>query len=307
MNVHRIAFTALAGLLLTATSQDASAQIRRYSNQIGRIINGVQNNNNSQHNNSQHNNHNNGNHNSHQNHNGHSSQSNQYTPGYHIDHHDHVIRDSHGHVIGNTHHDVIHQNSTYIVPHNAHANHQGTYHAHNNTYYYTPQTASIGTSHVVQQPLPVQFGSFSHVDDLASRLETLCNEFLLDLHYNYPHNPGFRETYAEGYQLLQVARFIHDAEHANDRAAIQSQLNGMDALFHHLQEDVRGWSRHHHHQVGQLGMLSKMDMIESALHHLMNDVGVQQAPPPGSTIGGQAPPPAGFGGPLTTAPPPSLP
>jgi uncharacterized BrkB/YihY/UPF0761 family membrane protein len=53
MNVHRIAFTALAGLLLTATSQDASAQIRRYSNQIGRIINGVQNNNNSQHNNSQ--------------------------------------------------------------------------------------------------------------------------------------------------------------------------------------------------------------------------------------------------------------
>jgi hypothetical protein len=296
MNMKCFAFAALSGLLLIATPQDASAQFRQYSNQVGRIINGIQNNNSRQNHNS--------NHNSNQNHNGHSSPGNLYSPGYHIDHHDHVIRDSHGHVIGNTHHDVIHQNSTYIVPHNAQANHHGTYHAHNNTYYYTPQTAAIGVSPVVQQPVPVQFGSFSHVDDLASRLEALCNEFLLDLHYNYQHNHGFRETYTEGYQLLQVAKYIHEAEHAQDRAAIQGKLNGMDALFHHLQDDVRGWSRIHHHQVGQLGILSKMDMIESTLHHLMNDVGVQQTPPPGSAIGGQAPPPPGFGAPLTTAPPP---
>jgi len=282
MHVSRIALTALAGLVLVISPQIASAQHYHNNGHRNHVI--------------------------HNGHSGHSSHTNHYTPGYHIDHHNHVIKDSHGHVIGNTHHDVIHQNSTYIVPHNAHANHHGTYHAHNNSYYYTPQTASIGNSHVVQRPVAVQFGSFSHVDDLASRLETLCNEFLLDLHYNYPHNPGFRETYGEGYQLLQVAKFIHDAEHANDRGAIQSKLNGMDALFHHLQEDVRGWSRHHHHQVGQLGILSKMDMIESALHHLMNDVGVQQAPAPGVAAGGQAPPPGGFNGPLTTAPPPpSLP
>ncbi|MEP3479719.1 MAG: hypothetical protein ABJZ55_10765 [Fuerstiella sp.] len=276
MNVSRIVMPAFAGMLLAISPQIASAQ-HYHNNGHNPII--------------------------HNGHNGHSSHQNHYTPGYHIDHHDHVIRDSHGHVIGNYHHDVVHQNSTYIVPH--HGNHHGTYHAHNNTYYYTPQTASIGTSHVVQKPVPVQFGSFSHVDDLASRLEELTNQFLLDLHYNYSHNHGFRETYTEGYQLMQVAKFIHDAEHANDRAAIRSKLNGMDALFHHLQEDVRGWSRIHHRQIGQLGILSKMDMIESALHHLMNDVGVQQAPPPGSAVGGQAPPPAGANGPLTTAPPPS--
>ena len=40
-----------------------------------------------------------------------------YTPGYHIDHHDLVVRDRHGHVIGRYHHDVVHQNSRYIVPH----------------------------------------------------------------------------------------------------------------------------------------------------------------------------------------------
>ncbi len=269
MNVSRVALAITAGAMLSVT-QSASAQHH---------------------------------HNNHIIHNGHSSHSNHYTPGYHIDHHDHAIRDSHGHVIGNYHHDVVHQNSTYIVPHSG--SHNSTYHAHNGQYYYTPQTAAIGRHYTVQKPVAVAFGSFSHVDDLASRLETLTNEFLLDLHYNYPHNPGFRETYGEAYQLLEVAKYIHAAEHANDRAAIQSKLNGMDALFHHLQDDVRDWSRHHHHQVGQLGILSKMDMIESALHHLMNDVGVQQAPPPGST-GGQAPPQGGFApGPLTTAPPPA--
>lgn len=283
MNVSRIALAVAATLL--ALPQDASAQLRRYSNQIGRIINNAQ----------QHHHHNNN----------HSSHHNHYNPGYHIDHHDHIVRDSHGHVIGRYHHDVVHQNSTYIVPH--HGNHHDTYHVHNGHYYYTPRTASVGTTRVVTKPVQVQFGSFSHVDDLASRLEELSNEFLLDLHYNYSHNHGFRETYAEGYQLLQVAKFIHDAEHAHDRAAIRSKLNGMDALFHHLQDDVRGWSRHHHRQIGQLGILSKMNMIESTLHHLMNDVGVEQAPPP-AAVGGQAPPPGGIGAPLTTAPPPpSLP
>ena len=234
----------------------------------------------------------------------HSSHQNHYNPGYHIDHHDHVVRDSHGHVIGKYHHDVVHKNSTYIVPHSSHGNHHATYHLHNGRYYYTPQTVSIN-SNVTPQRVAVAFGSFSHVDDLASRLEELTNEFCLDLHYNYSHNPGYRETYSEGYELMQVARYIHDAEHAHDRAAIRGKLNGMDALFHHVQEDVRGWSRHHHRQVGQLGILSKMDMIESTLHHLMNDVGVH------STDGEVAPLPGGpeqAPAPLTVAPPPpSLP
>lgn len=230
----------------------------------------------------------------------HHHHSNRYSPGYHIDHHDHIVRDRHGHVIGRYHHDVIHRNSTYIVPHTGHSSHHGTYHVHDNRYYYTPQT----TQHVVTKPVVVEFGGFSHVDDLAARLESLANEFLLDLHYNYSHNRGFRETYAEAYQLLEVAKFIHAAEHQHDRQSIQRSLDGMDSLFHHIQDDVRGWSRHHHRQIGRLGILSKMDMIESALHHLMNDVGVQQAPSPGAAE--QAPSPAGIApAPLTTAPPPA--
>lgn len=121
----------------------------------------------------------------------------------------------------------------------------------------------------------IAFGGFSHVDDLAARLEFLSNELCLDLYYNYTHNRGFDVTYAEAYQILEVAEFIHSLEHQHmDRVAIRNRLNGLDALFHHVQDDVRGWSRVHRRQVGTLGIIAKMDLMEATLHHLMNDVGV---------------------------------
>ena len=145
-------------------------------------------------------------------------------------------------------------------------------------------------------PVAIEFGAFSHVDDLASRLEFLSNELCLDLYYNYQHNPGFYETYAEAYHILEVAQFIHDSEHRSDREAIRRELGGLDALFHHVEDDVRGWSRHHRRQIGALGILTKMELMEGTLHHLMNDVGVAATE--------VAPPPSAFGGP-EVAPPPS--
>lgn len=218
--------------------------------------------------------------------------------GFHLDHHDHVIQDSHGHVIGRYHHDVIHRDAQHIVPHLNTVNH-GSYYHHNGSSYYIPQTAMVGTQQVAPTPQEITFGGFGHVDDLAQRFEYLMNDLCLDLYYNYSHNPGFQETYSEAYSLLEAAKFIHAAEHANDRDAISRKLGGADALFHHVEDDVRSWSRIHRRQVGTLGILSKMEMAESVLHHLMQDVGVkpelpQQAPAPG--VGGPdiAPPPSTF-------------
>lgn len=227
---------------------------------------------------------------------------NHYVPGYHIDHHDHVIRDSHGHIIGRYHHDVVHSGSSYILPHSGN-HHHGTYYVNDGGYFYHPNSSGLN-AHTVQ-PVAIEFGGFSHVDDLASRLEMLTNEFCLDLHYNYSHNPGFAGTYAEAYEILQIAKFIHAAEHQHDRQAIAERLGGVDQLFHHVQDDVRDWTRHQHRQIGHLGIVSKMDLIESTLHHLMNDVGValtpdpnEQAPPPGGVGGEQAPPPGAAGAPV---------
>lgn len=255
MNIFRIALPVLVGLLLALAPQDASAQLRRLiREQIEHQIE-------------------------------HQIQP-RYTPGYHIDNNNRVIRDSHGHVIGRYHHDVVRRNSIYIVPHTSHPDHHGTYFADDGAYYYAPHTGS-GGGHGAPQPAQVRFGGFSHVEDLAGRLETLSNEFCLDLHYNYSHNRGFKETYAEAYRIRQVAQYIHSAEHRDDRNAIRSELSGVDKLFHHVRDDVRGWTRQQHRQIGQLGLPSKMDMIESTLRHLMNDVGVrptqgpEQAPAPG--------------------------
>ncbi len=226
------------------------------------------------------------------------------TPRVHVDHRNSPIRDSGGHVVGNLHRDVIHRDARYVVPHVQNSLHHGTYHFRGGSYYYTPQTV-VARARAVRRPVVVAFGGFSRIDDLAARLETLANEFCLDLHYNYRHNPGFQETYGEAYQILGAAKYVHAAEHQQNREAVRARLSGLDALMHHVQGDVRGWSRHHYRQIGQLGIIAKMEMIESTLHHLMNSVGVhptaagEQAPVPG---GGAEQAPA----PLSLAPSPML-
>ncbi|MCA9034821.1 MAG: hypothetical protein KDA91_06825 [Planctomycetaceae bacterium] len=200
--------------------------------------------------------------------------------------------DQHGHSVHG--HSSIHAGSHYVIPQFGTMPH-GTYSVRNGIHLYYPQTASSQNLNVAPAPEQIAFGEFNHVDDLALRFETLMNELCLDLYYNYSHNPGFRETYAEAYSLLQTAKFIHNAEHHNDRDAIRSRLGGADQLFHHVEEDFRGWSRVHRRQIGTMGILTKMEMAEATLHHLMHDVGVAAAGP-----GEQAPVPAG-----ELAPPPS--
>lgn len=141
---------------------------------------------------------------------------------------------------------------------------------------YSP--GSYQTAGLAPLPTNVSFGAYSHVDELASRLEILMNELCLDMYYNHSHNPGFQETYSEAYSLYQTAKYIHASEHHYNREAIRSQLSGADALFHHIQDDVRGWSRASNRQIGTLGILTKMEMTEETIHHLMEDLGVSATP-----------------------------
>lgn len=144
------------------------------------------------------------------------------------------------------------------------------------------------TLETAPDPAAIQFGACSSVDAFASRLEILMNEICLDLYYNYTHNIDFHATYTEAYTLYQMARSIHASVHNFDREAVCQQLDGADALFHHIEDDVCDWTRIHRRQVGTLGLRAKMDLAEEALHCLMKDVGVhvtpglQEAPAPGS-------------------------
>jgi hypothetical protein len=162
----------------------------------------------------------------------------------------------------------------------------GGFYIENDRHYYRPYRRGR-----VSQPVVIQRGSFSHVDDLAQRLEYEMNRLCLDMHDNYGHNAGFKATYREAYQMLDLARGIHAAEHQHDRQAIAGMVRELDALFHHVEDDVRGWSRRARRQWGQGGLQTKMQSIEALIHHLMNDVGVEAPRPEGAPTGPVAPPP----------------
>jgi hypothetical protein len=165
-------------------------------------------------------------------------------------------------------------------------------------YYVGRPYVSDRRRYVAAEPVAIEFGGYSHVDDLAGRLERQANELCLDLHHNYRHNAGFAETYREAYQILSTAKYIHAKEHQGDRDEVARRLDELDGLLHHVQDDVNGWSRRQRRQIGQSGLQTKLTQVEATLHHLMHDVGVQgthgapAAAPPTAT-GEVAPPPAG--------------
>lgn len=208
-------------------------------------------------------------------------------------HQTHVIVDPHGHYVA-SHLDDYHR----VIP--PQQRNQGTFYRHNDTHYYynvAPVAYRPGGQVAMNpatpiQPAPIEFGGFSHVDDLSGRLESLSNEFCLDLHYNCQRNPGIAETYREAYQILQAAKSAHANEHQGDQAALARTLADLDPLFHHVEEDVTGWSRYHHSQIGNLGIIDKMNQMEDLIHHLLHDVGIrpthsrgqEQAPLPGGDV-----------------------
>lgn len=193
-----------------------------------------------------------------------------------------------------------HDHYRYVVPPSHHS--QGTYYTYEDRHYYTPAAPQVVVVQRVPQPAPppprpveVEFGSFRHFEELATRLESLTNQFCLDLHHNYHHNDRFNAVYREAYQVLQAAKYMHGSAHRGDRNGLRRSAESMDELIHHLGSEMRGWTRDDHRLVGPLSLAAKREEIEALIHHLMFDVGIkpdhdrdEQAPPPRGEV---APPP----------------
>lgn len=219
----------------------------------------------------------------------------------------------HGHGFGlSVGHHGVHLGRHFVVPHYDHHYH-GSYWFDSGQYYYQPRTYVVSPqTHVVTKPIVIEFGAFSQVDDLSGRLARLANELCLDMHYNYSHNSGFANTYREAYQILGAAKSIHATENQNDRVEIARQVQELDPLFHHVQSEIRKWSRQHYRQIGQAGIFTKTDAMEALLHHLMNDVGIkphsgesiEAAPAPAADEVAPPPPPDAT---VTSPPPPTIP
>ncbi len=213
-----------------------------------------------------------------------------------IHHRDIQWVDPGGHVV-RQHRDDYH----YVLPSTSH---HGSYYSYNNAHYYTPPAPPVIVNQpvVVQKPVEVQFGSFQHYEELATRLAAVANEVCLDLNYNYRRNPRFAEVYREGYKVLQDAKYVHGSEHRGDKEAIRAAVGPMDELFHHVREEAASWRGEDVRRVGSVSLSAKLEEMEALIHHLMFDAGIkhrersnEEAPPPPPE---EAPPPPGQAPPL---------
>jgi hypothetical protein len=141
---------------------------------------------------------------------------------------------------------------------------------------------------IAPQSVKLEFGGFRQIEDLSGRLEIEANRWCLDMHHNYRHNPDFAATYREAYNVLLAAKSIHSAEPRTNRAAIRTEIATIEPLFHQVQEKISSWTREERRPVRDGNINNKTEVVESILHHLLYDVGIEQdhsapeeqAPPP---------------------------
>jgi|GEM_PF-1446599 len=182
----------------------------------------------------------------------------------------------------------------YVVPsQQQHYYNSGTYYSRNGAHYYVPAAPPPGTyagqptARIAPESVKLQYGGFKQTYDLAQRLEFEANRLCLDMHYNYPHNRGFAQTYREAYQIRETADSLGSAQLGRTR--IRQEATELDELFHHVQDEIKPWTRIERRPVGEGGINGKAEVMESILHHLLYDIGVtpqhlpteEQAPPPG--------------------------
>lgn len=188
-----------------------------------------------------------------------------------------------------------HSNWHHVVPH--HRTYVGAYYTVGHTHYYTPSritplVQSVGVPAApppvaieAQKPVEFAFGGYSRYEDLAGRLSFEANALCLDLHYNYRHNKNFAEVYREAYDVLQAAKYLQGNEHKGDRATINKRMVEVDKLFHHVQDEMRNWTRVAAKQVGENALPEKIEGVEAVIHHLCFDVGVKPHEQPAAAPG----------------------
>lgn len=158
-------------------------------------------------------------------------------------------------------------------------------------------------------------GSGGHVDSLAHRVEQSANYVAWELynHHRNDHHHDYAIVYQETKEMWAVARHCHDLLHNkinNDR--LKRNVRELDLLFHHLEEHIAEWDHdyhvrqdghwhdyvlhgHHHGYGDEHHLLALMADLESSLHHLMDDLGIEPGSydvAPGGT-GNNSPPPIG--------------
>lgn len=136
--------------------------------------------------------------------------------------------------------------------------------------------------------VPVEFGGYQFVSDLAPAFAPVANELALELHYNYRNNPNFNQVYRDAYSVLTEARALEQAQQRGDREQVQQHLIAANRNLNQVMTATENWQRSHQKQIGEAGLETKLQMTADMLNHMMYDIGIRQEQVAGQDVTNQS-------------------
>ena len=170
-------------------------------------------------------------------------------------------------------------------------------------------TCLISTSIVTD----AQAADLEHIDRLAYSIKRQTALVCRELNLGFRRAPQYRHLYKDAYKMYQLADHMHEiAHHSNNLGHLRADASELDALLHHIQElidasVVDSFGRRartsvgvHHgfHSGGSIGLSgyhtrrlkSLVDALEDSVHHLIEDLGVNNGQANRSPVPPPAPP-----------------
>ena len=129
----------------------------------------------------------------------------------------------------------------------------------------------------------------AHTDSTAQQVEQAANAVAWEMYTHYRVFHDYREVYRECKEMWAISRHCHDLLHNSiNNTRLKSNVQDLHEVFQHLKQHVGVWNAGHGSELGR-----RMDVLGSALHHLMLDAGV--LPRQAAVVGSAIAPPASPG------------
>ncbi len=129
----------------------------------------------------------------------------------------------------------------------------------------------------------VNADEYHHIDQLARKVQRQTRQLGNELRH-YRHAPEYAHLVEDTNELSRLAKHIHDVTHFEGNLVhLQSDLDGLDRNFHHL-EEVFDRVEHnaafgHGHVHGNTKHVKRLlKSIEDSIHHISTDVQTLRRP-----------------------------
>ena len=127
--------------------------------------------------------------------------------------------------------------------------------------------------------------TYHHMDQLALSIDQQAKEIVREAHH-YRHTPEYRHLVSDARDMCQLADHLHEVvHHHGDLGHVASDVNELDAKFHHLEsvfDRIERRAAHGHgHVHGNTSHVRELLIsIEDSIHHLQEDLELLQTPVP---------------------------